>query len=98
MRFTIRMLVAALACALTPGAAFAAEGHGLPGATMPLLWALPFAGILLCIAIGPLFFPHVWEHHYGKISAFWAALAIGPMALCFGFGTALYSVLHTILL
>ncbi|RUY26949.1 sodium:proton antiporter, partial [Mesorhizobium sp. M7A.F.Ca.CA.004.12.1.1] len=65
---------AIIAAVLFPAQAFAAEEHGLPGASMPLWWALPFAGLLLSIATGPLLFPHVWEHHYGKISALWAAL------------------------
>ncbi|MBI1620885.1 sodium:proton antiporter [Aquamicrobium sp. cd-1] len=98
MHFMLRLLVALICFAVAPEVTFAAEGHGLPGASMSLLWALPFAGILLCIATGPLFFAHVWEHHYGKISAAWAALVILPMVLGYGFGTALYSVLHTMLL
>lgn len=98
MQFMFRLFAAILVCASVPEVAFAAEGHGLPGATMSLLWALPFAGILLCIATGPLFFPHVWEHHYGKISAFWAALVIIPMVLSHGASIATYSVLHTMLL
>lgn len=98
MQFTLRLL-AALAClVVAPEVSFAAEGHGLPGADMSLLWALPFAGILLCIATGPLFFPHVWEHHYGKISAGWAAAVIVPMILIHGFDISIYSVLHTMLL
>ena len=32
-------------------------------------WALPFAGILLSIATGPLLFPKFWHAHYGKIAA-----------------------------
>ena len=50
---------------LWPDAAFAAEG--LNGAKLSVLWALPFVGILLCIATGPVFYPHVWEHHYVMI-------------------------------
>ncbi|TIW79914.1 MAG: sodium:proton antiporter, partial [Mesorhizobium sp.] len=50
---------------LFPASALAAEEHGLPGAAMSLWWALPFAGLLLSIATGPLLFHHVWEHHYG---------------------------------
>ncbi len=65
---------------------------------MSLLWALPFAGILLCIATGPLLYAHFWEHHYGKISALWAALVIVPMALAFGLPTAAEAVAHTMLL
>ena len=44
-----------------------------------MLWALPFAGMLLSIATGPLLYPHVWEHHYGKIAAFWAACVVVPL-------------------
>ena len=56
----------------------AAAAEGLTGATMSLWWALPFAGILLSIATGPLLYPHVWEHHYGKITAAWTALLVAP--------------------
>ncbi len=79
------------------GIALAAEQE-LPGASMSFLWALPFAGLLLSIATGPLFYPHAWEHHYGKISAGWAALVVMPMVLTFGFNVSAEIVLHTLLL
>lgn len=82
---------------LLPGTAFAAEEHGLPGRTMSLWWALPFAGLLLSIATGPLLFNHVWEHHYGKIAAFWAALVVVPLASAFGTTVATEAVLHALL-
>lgn len=37
---------------------------------------LPFAGILLCIALGPNLFPHFWHRHEYKIISFWSALAL----------------------
>ncbi|TKB26011.1 MAG: sodium:proton antiporter, partial [Mesorhizobium sp.] len=64
---------------------------------MSLWWVLPFAGLLLCIATGPLLFRHAWEHHYGKIAAFWAALVIGPLAIAFGIPSATQAVLHALL-
>jgi Na+/H+ antiporter NhaD/arsenite permease-like protein len=82
-------------CATT---ASASEGHGLPGGSMTLWWALPFAGLLLCIATGPLLFHHMWEHHYGKIAAVWAALVVVPMAAAFGVPAATEAVLHAMLL
>lgn len=98
MRATALTASAVLAVAmLFPGLALAAEEHELPGAAMPLLWALPFAGLLLSIATGPLLFPHVWEHHYGKIAALWAALVVVPLALAFGMNSAAQAVLHTLL-
>jgi len=92
------MTAAAIAFAmLFPGAAFAADEHALPGASMSLWWALPFAGLLLSIATGPLLFPHVWEHHYGKIAALWAAFVVVPLALAFGLPSATEAVLHALL-
>lgn len=99
MRFA-RVAAASLALAGllgSAGTALAAE-QGLPGASMSLLWALPFAGLLLSIATGPLLYPHVWEHHYGKIAAGWAALVVVPLALSFGFDVSIEAVLHTLLL
>ena len=56
--------------------AWAAEmGEG--PAFIPPIWAmLPFIGILLSIALFPLFVPHFWEHHYGKVSAAWLVLGL----------------------
>jgi len=84
----------------TPETALAA-GPGAPhldGALMGLLWAVPFAGILLSIAIFPLVAPNFWHHHFGKISAFWALAFLAPFAVVFGWQLALFEVLHVLLL
>ena len=73
--------------------AFAAEG--LDGAKLSSLWALPFAGMLLSIALGPLVFADIWHHHYGKIAALWAALIIVPMAAIYGFDATAHVIFHT---
>ncbi len=78
------------------GPALAAEG--LDGTSLSLVWMLPFVGLLLTIAAGPLLFPRLWHHHYGKIAALWAALVVGPLVLSRGAGVALEAVLHTMLL
>lgn len=65
---------------------------------MSMLWSLPFIGILLSIATGPLLFPHVWEHHYGKFAAFWSACVIIPLFAFAGAGGASEALLHTLLL
>ena len=93
-------LAGAIAAAILTSAspALAAEAHGLPGAEMSILWALPFVGLLLSIATGPLFYPHLWEHHYGKFALFWGALTLVPMAFVFGPSLALESALHAMLL
>lgn len=78
--------------------AFASGDHGISGSNYTLLWVIPFAGILLSIALFPLFAPHFWHHHFGKVSAFWASLLLIPMFINFGFSNVLYEVLHVYLL
>src|SRR3569623_1692296 len=64
----------ALVTVAVPAPAFAAEG--LDGASLSRWWSVPFIGILLSIATGPLLYPHLWEHHYSKFTAFWSALVV----------------------
>ena len=77
--------------ALLPEGAVAAE---LDGRALGFVWAVPFIGILLSIALFPLLAPHAWEHHQGKIAALWAALVLVPMAFVHGTGTALGALAH----
>ena len=75
----------------------AVEGGGAPhldGGQMGLLWAVPFAGILLSIAIFPLVLPHFWHDNFGKISAFWAVAFLAPFTVQFGWSLALFELLH----
>ncbi len=86
-------LPAALALLVLSGSpAFAAQG--LDGAALGLAWAVPFAGMLLSIAILPLVAERFWHHHRGKVAAFWALLTILPIALTGGAGTAAAAVVH----
>ena len=56
--------------------------HGAsPTGLLPLWTAIPFAGILLSIALGPLIAPHFWHHHFPKISAMWALLFAVPFLI-----------------
>lgn len=96
MRRHLAVSATILAVALLPQSAQAAEG--LDGAAMSLLWSLPFVGILLSIATGPLLFPHLWEHHYGKFAVFWSAAVVVPLFLHAETGSASEALLHTILL
>ena len=60
-------------------------------------WALPFAGILLSIATGPLLFAKFWHAHYGKIAAAWALATLIPLAIGFGASAALAAFVHAAL-
>jgi Na+/H+ antiporter NhaD/arsenite permease-like protein len=85
----------AVAAVLLGTPAEAAEG--LDGAGLSAVWALPFVGILLSIALGPLLVPRLWHHHYGKIAVAWAAAFVVPFALVHGSTLALHEVLHVVL-
>ena len=67
----------------------------LDGASISLVWVLPFICMLLSIAVFPLLAPQFWEHHFGKISAFWSAAFIFPFAAAFGGETAATEAMHT---
>ncbi|GGH05965.1 sodium:proton antiporter [Alsobacter metallidurans] len=87
------MAVAAIGA---PTGAWAADG--LNGAALGGVWALPFVGMLLSIALFPLLAPHAWEHHQGKIAALWAALTAVPLALTAGTAPTAAALAHTALL
>ncbi len=78
-------------------AADAGAAH-LDGASLGAIWAVPFIGLLLSIAIMPLVMPQVWHHHYGKIAAGWAVLFLIPFVAIYGFEIAAYEFLHVMLL
>ena len=68
------------------------------GAHLSLGWGIPFAGLLLSIAIAPLVVPRFWHAHYGKISAAWALALVVPFAWAFGPSVALHEVAHALVL
>lgn len=74
-----------------------AQAAGVSGAGMSLAWGLPFAGLLLSIALMPLLAGHVWHHHYGKIAAGWGLLLVLPFAAVFGPEVAASEVWHILL-
>jgi Na+/H+ antiporter NhaD/arsenite permease-like protein len=75
----------------------AAHGGTDIGAILPVWTIIPFAGILLSIALCPLWTPHFWHDHYGKVSTFWAVLFAVPFLFAFR-GEALYHILHIYLI
>jgi len=75
----------------------AAHGaHKNLGEILPLWSCIPFAFMLLSIALFPLVAPEFWHHHFGKVSALWAALLGVPFVIAFK-GAALYEILHIVL-
>ncbi len=75
--------------------------HSVPhvdGTTLSILWTIPFAGILLSIAVLPLVAPHFWHNNFGKVSFFWALTFVFPFLIVEGYSITLYEVLHIVLL
>ena len=89
-----RWLMAASILGLCPGLSAAAE---LDGARLSMLWALPFAGLLLSIAVIPLLVPAFWHHHFGKVSAVWTLAFCVPFAVLHGPALAGTSLVHALL-
>jgi Na+/H+ antiporter NhaD/arsenite permease-like protein len=87
-----------LAIGLPVLAAAPACAASLDGAALGPAWTLPFLGILLSIALGPLLAPKAWHHHYGKIALGWAVLAIVPLVASAGAAGAAQAILHALLL
>ena len=92
MARSLRGLLLSLALA-TPGLAWAAD---VDGARLAVWWGIPFAGVLLSIALMPLLAPRVWHHHFGKIAAGWALAFLLPFAVVFGPAAAGQAVVHTL--
>ena len=61
---------------------------------IPLWLCIPFAGLLLCIAVLPLIKPHWWEEHQPHAVAFWSLLFVVPFALMYGVSHASETVLE----
>ncbi|MCA1389738.1 sodium:proton antiporter [Bradyrhizobium sp. IC3123] len=70
---------------------------GLDGAAMRWPYALPFASLLLSIAMGPLLLPKIWHHHYGKITAAWSLLALAALVVFAGGMATLAALVHAML-
>ncbi|WP_367849679.1 sodium:proton antiporter [Rhodoferax sp. WC2427] len=69
----------------------------MSGAGMSAVWGIPFAGILLSIALCPLWAPGFWHHHFGKVSAAWSLAFLLPLAWVFGWDAAAHSLVHALL-
>jgi Na+/H+ antiporter NhaD/arsenite permease-like protein len=67
------------------------------GSQLGLSWAIPFAGLLLSIALMPLVVPDFWHHHFGKISAAWTLAFFLPFTYVYGVEAAGAGLVHALL-
>jgi Na+/H+ antiporter NhaD/arsenite permease-like protein len=92
MTILIKALLSMLAV-LSPTLGWTAQ---LDGSQLSAWWGLPFAGVLLSIAVLPLLASQLWHHHYGKITAAWALAFLIPYALSQGLGSAGVALVHVL--
>lgn len=91
--------LAVLAFAAASSALAAEAGHEvLDWSKFELIWAVPFLGILLSIAILPLAAPHFWHKRQGAVSIGWALAFLVPFTMQYGFPHAHHEFLHSMLL
>jgi Na+/H+ antiporter NhaD/arsenite permease-like protein len=98
LRAAARAALAALtACAASPVLA-AGDAAAFDGALLSRWWAMPFVGLLLSIAIVPLFSASFWHRHYGKFALGWALALLVPLGATFGTTQAWHQAVHALLL
>ena len=87
-------LLSSILLILMPFDIYAADfsGHDLS-----IYWGVPFVGILLSIALMPLFLPRLWHHHYGKVTLGWTLIFLLFALVTFGWQTTLNLTAHAII-
>lgn len=87
--------IVALAATLCSLPSFA-QAAAIDGAALGAWWGVPFAGVLLSIALLPLLAPQLWHHHFGKITAGWTLAFLVPFAVAMGPAAAGGALAHTL--
>ena len=96
MKKLLVFLTALMACCV-PAAASGGQGEAAHAvSSVPLWMCIPFAGLLLCIAVLPLVKAHWWEEHQPIVVAFWSILFLIPYAMMGGAGGAVELTLECI--
>ena len=75
---------------------FVTKKEDREGMMMNLAFCIPFAGLLLCIAVLPLVKAEWWEAHQPHAVIFWSLLFVLPFAFVYGPGQAFEKVLECI--
>jgi Na+/H+ antiporter NhaD/arsenite permease-like protein len=68
----------------------------LDGSRLSPGWAVPFAGILLSIALLPLLAPAFWHRHFGKVAAAWSLAFLLPFTVVHGPALAWGGLVHAL--
>ncbi|MDR0850953.1 MAG: sodium:proton antiporter [Clostridiales Family XIII bacterium] len=97
-RIVIISLTLLFIALLMPTTAFAAEAGESLGLQLPVWSIIPFVGMLLSIALIPLFKPEWWEKNLLFVAIFWSLVFLIPFAIGFGPKEAGYELIEIIAL
>jgi Na+/H+ antiporter NhaD/arsenite permease-like protein len=89
-----RAIAASVGLLLLPVPGLAAPAGPPPG----LQWGIPFAGVLLSIAVLPMLVPRFWHSRMGLVALGWSLALLVPQALVEGPGVAAAAAWHAILI
>lgn len=89
--------IALLLSLIMPSLCPAADDSINLGSVLPMWAILPFAGILLSIALIPLMAPHFWSNHFKKVSVFWALFFAVPFLFFFR-NVAFREIAHVVII
>ena len=90
LSFLTVFLMLFLTCPVSVWAA--GESSGESG--VPIWLCIPFAGLLLCIAVMPLVKGEWWEAHQPLVVALWIIVLVIPFAVLYGVGDTVETVLE----
>ncbi len=90
----LSVLTVFLMISLTCPVSVWAAGESGAKAGVPIWLCIPFAGLLLCIAIMPLVKGEWWEAHQPLVVALWIIVLVIPFAVLYGVGDTVETVLE----
>ncbi len=94
MKKILSVLTVFLMLSLTCPVSVWAAGESGAKADVPIWLCIPFAGLLLCIAIMPLVKGEWWEAHQPLVVALWIIVLVIPFAVLYGVGDTVETVLE----
>ena len=80
----IAVIVLLLIPYISSGGHAHAMDHDELGRHLPMWSCIPFIGMLLSIALFPLFRPHWWEKNLFNVAIFWSLVFLVPFAIAYG--------------
>ena len=75
-----------------------AAAAAMDSVSADVLLTIPFAGLLVSIALLPLLAPRFWEHRFAAVTALWSAAFVLPAIWVQGWRPATHDIVHALAL